>query len=501
MNRFWMMGVAAVVVSVGVVALQVRPIRSSDNLLGTAQAQFAVKARDALIQRRMTLAQPIAPAARDAVPAISEIPNLVASREPVAMPTVAGYETPAAALAAEAPSLTRSTRAVAVMEQKLSAAPTIENIRAVEPPASENVVEPKVSPSTASVAAPAPELGFTEDTLSNGLLILRFGPSGEIVSCLDASGAEHSAGGLNRLVLHRDRYQWPWDAWDIDPTVATRAPRTLRPVEVETTIDGPTVVRRQRYRERRFTIDQRVILEAGSDTVRFDTTVDWHEKHRMLRAEFRPAHFGDTADSEIQFGHISRPTTENGPVEKAQFEICAHKWIATRDASGGFALLNDAKFGHRAKNGLLSLSILRAPTFPDKTADRGVHHFSYAFCPFDVSEGGGQDTAGLTKVIREGYRLNNPLIPAEGAALEPAVTVDHPAIIVETIKSAESGAGVVLRLYESLGKPAEAALRTTVTHVAAIETDLMENPLGTIDLGRLAFGPFEIKTILLEARR
>ncbi len=342
-------------------------------------------------------------------------------------------------------------------------------------------------------AAPAPELAFDADSMSNGLLTLRFGPSGEIVSCLDREGAEHSGAGLNRLVLHRDPYQWPWDAWDIDPKQPSRTPRTLRPSQVETTIDGPTVVRRQRYRGRKFTIDQRVILEAGSATVRFDTTVDWNEKHRMLRAEFRPAHHGDVAGCDIQFGHIDRPMTENNAVEKAQFEICAHKWIATQDGAAGFALLNDAKFGHRAKNGLLSLSLLRAPTFPDKTADRGTHHFSYAFCPFPAGE--------LTGVIREGYRLNHPLLPTSGGLLAAAVTVDNPAIIVETIKSAESGRGVVLRLYESLGKPAEAALRTTVTHAAAVETDLMENPLRAIDLRRLAFGPFEIKTILLEAAR
>ena len=64
--------------------------------------------------------------------------------------------------------------------------------------------------------------------------------------------------------------------------------------------------------------------------------------------------------------------------------MCAHKWIATEDADGGFALLNDSKYGHRAKNGLLSLNLLRAPTFPDKTADRGSHRFTYAFCPFAV---------------------------------------------------------------------------------------------------------------------
>lgn len=346
-------------------------------------------------------------------------------------------------------------------------------------------------------AGAAPDLAFDGDTVTNGLLTLRFGSSGEIVSCLDSEGDEHSDSGLNRLVLHRDPYQWPWDAWDIDPKQPSRTPRTLYPSLVETSIDGPTVVRRQVYRERKFTIEQLVILEAGSDTVRFDTTVDWHEKHRMLRAEFRPAHHGDTASCEIQFGHINRPMTENDALETAQFEICAHKWIATEDGSGGFAVLNDAKFGHRAKNGLLSLSLLRASTFPDKTADRGVHHFSYGFCPFPAG--------GLTKVIREGYRLNHPLLPVEGAVLgldfSGAVTVDHPAVIVETLKSAESGSGVVLRLYESLGRPRMTAMTTTIPHSGAVETDLMETPIGAIDLSQLEFGPFEIKTIHLEAAR
>ena len=235
---------------------------------------------------------------------------------------------------------------------------------------------------------------------------------------------------------------------------------------------------------------QLVILEAGSDVVRFDTTINWHERHRMLRAEFRPVHYGETVLCEIQFGHIARATTERDSVEKAQFEVCAHRWIATEDPSGGFALLNDSKYGHRAKNGLLSLNLLRAPTFPDKTADRGTHHFTYAFCPYD--------TGDLVKVVREGYRLNNPLRLADGATFGSIVSVSDPAVIVETIKPAESGSGVVLRLYESLGLPTTIALTTTLPHNAARETDLLESPVGTADLQRLEFGPFEIKTLLLE---
>lgn len=331
-------------------------------------------------------------------------------------------------------------------------------------------------------------LDFGDDTLTNGLLTLRFGDSGEIVSCVDAAGAEHAADGLNRLVLFKDPYVWPFNAWDIAVDYTKRQPRTLGMTHVGTAIDGPTVIRTQEHRSRTVTITQRVILESGSDVVRFETDVDWHEKHRMLRAEFRPVHYGDTALCEIQFGHIARVTTERDAVEKAQFEVCAHKWLATEDSGGGFALLNDAKYGHRAKNGLLSLNLLRAPTFPDKTADRGSHSFTYAFTPFA--------TGDLAKVIREGYRLNNPLTATE-AQLASLASVDGPGVVLETIKVGENG-GAVLRLYESLGRETTTALRTRLPHSTAHETDLLERPTGTADLEHLSFGPFEIKTILLE---
>jgi alpha-mannosidase len=343
----------------------------------------------------------------------------------------------------------------------------------------------------ALVPSPAhPELSFTHDTLGNDELTLWFGASGEIVSCVDRAGVEHAGAGLNRLVVHKDPYVWPFNAWDIDPDYTAKTPRTLRLTESSSEIDGATVVRRQVFRARTVTVVQRVILEAGSDVVRFDTEVDWKERHRMLRAEFRPERYGDTALCEIQFGHIARATTERDAVEKAQFEVCAHKWIATENGHGGFALLNDGKYGHRAKNGLLSLNLLRAPTFPDKTADRGIHRFTYAFCPFE--------TGDLAKVVREGYRLNNPLLIADGALFGSVARVDDPGIVIETVKRAEHGDGVVLRLYESLGRATTTALRVDLPHTTARLTDLLERPTGDADLDRLEFGPFQIMTVLLE---
>lgn len=351
----------------------------------------------------------------------------------------------------------------------------------------------RVDPYASALLEPAgapPELVAEGDVLGNGVLTLRFGATGEIVSCVDAAGTEHARDGLNRLVLHRDRYQWPWDAWDIGQDYLRHRPRVLRPVGVTTHIDGPTAVRAQVYRFGRSSLEQRVIVEAGSPLVRFETRVDWRETHRMLRADFRPVRYGSSSKSEIQFGHIERPTTENGAVEAAQFEVCAHKWIATETPDGGFAVLNDSKYGHRAKNGLLSLNLLRSPTFPDKTADRGTHSFGYAFRPFASGD--------LTAVIRDGYRLNNPLHIVAGVSQPAFATSSDPGVIIETVKPAENGDGVVLRMYESLGRPTVTTLRTTVAHSRATVTDLLERPQHPADLDRLELGPFEILTIHLE---
>ena len=73
-------------------------------------------------------------------------------------------------------------------------------------------------------------------------------------------------------------------------------------------------------------------------------------------------------------------------------------------------------------------------------------------------------------------------------------------LLSRALKPAESGSGAIVRLYESLGRPTTTALRTSLPHARATETDLLERPTTSADLSHLEFGPFEIKTLLLETR-
>lgn len=108
MNKFWMMGGAVIAVSVAAVVWNSGPVRSSENLLGKAQSEFAMKARDALIQRQMAQASP-APAVVAAPKSASLLPYVVASLEPVAAPTVVARETRFEAVAPEPPTVTAAS--------------------------------------------------------------------------------------------------------------------------------------------------------------------------------------------------------------------------------------------------------------------------------------------------------------------------------------------------------------------------------------------------------
>jgi alpha-mannosidase len=111
-------------------------------------------------------------------------------------------------------------------------------------------------------------------------------------------------------------------------------------------------------------------------------------------------------------------------------------------------------------------------------------------------------------VIRAGYELNVPLrtmsIDPTGGPL-PArnsfFSVEPSNIVIEAVKRAEDGRGVIVRMYESHGTSTSARLRPPAEFESAELTDLMERRLRRLRVGTrgiaLEFGPFEIQTLRL----
>jgi Glycosyl hydrolases family 38 C-terminal domain len=67
---------------------------------------------------------------------------------------------------------------------------------------------------------------------------------------------------------------------------------------------------------------QVVQLDACGRMLVFDTSVDWHEKHKCLKVEFPVTIRAHEARYHTQYGIVSRPTHRNTSWDVAKFEVC-----------------------------------------------------------------------------------------------------------------------------------------------------------------------------------
>jgi alpha-mannosidase len=303
----------------------------------------------------------------------------------------------------------------------------------------------------------------------------------------------------NLLQLHDDNPA-RWDAWDLDIEYLEHKVDLVelsgQQVEISGGLRGAVRFIREFGRSH---FSQLMVLDAGSRVIRFECDVDWQEEHKMLKVAFPVAVCSPQATYEIQFGHLERATSADTPRDKARFEVCGHRWADLGEAGYGVALLNDCKYGHDIRGSVMRLSLLRAPTHPDPTADHGLHRFTYALMPHsgDFREAG---------VIQAAEDLNAPLrivrgnLPSEQR--RSLVEVDTPEVIVETIKRAEDSDAVIVRLYEAWGGSCHARVRTTLSASRAYLCDLLERDLEEVPVRdsviELDLAPFKILTLKLE---
>ncbi|HLL63788.1 MAG TPA: glycoside hydrolase family 38 C-terminal domain-containing protein [Propionibacteriaceae bacterium] len=281
----------------------------------------------------------------------------------------------------------------------------------------------------------------------------------------------------NLLQLHRDTPA-QWDAWDLDDHYRRSVVDLTDVAGMEVLEKGPErVAVRVRRRFGDSAVEQVITLAGGAKTIEIETTVDWHERQRLLKLAFPLDLHADHAASEIQFGHVNRAIHTNTSWDSARFETCAHRWVHVGEAGYGAAVANDSTYGHditrSSRTGRVAttvrLSLLRAPLFPDPEADQGEHTMR---CSLVVG-------ADIADAVQEGYRLNLPPREVDGAGpVEPLLTVDHPAIVVEAVKLAEDRSGdVIVRLYEAYGGRARGRLHPSFAVSTVIETGVLERPL------------------------
>ena len=247
-------------------------------------------------------------------------------------------------------------------------------------------------------------------------------------------------------------------------------------------------------------IRQRIRFYANSRRIDFETYVDWHEHQHLLKVHFPVDVHTDEATFEIQFGNLKRKVHTNTSWDVARFESCGQKWMDLSEGHYGVSLLNDCKYGHSVKDGCIGLTLIKSGIEPNPTTDQEEHFFTYALYPH--AEGWQQ--AGT---VREAYRLNQPALSVRGgqAGTEYSLASVQPAnVILETVKQAEDGDGVIVRLYETENARTEACLTWNRPIASVEECNCIEEKQAdaAFDSACIPFviKPYEIKTFRIREK-
>lgn len=306
-----------------------------------------------------------------------------------------------------------------------------------------------------------------------------FAPDGSFERiCL--SNGELIAKNANRLRVFIDT----GDAWDFEDDY-----RDQREVyaQMESSCArkfGDLTEIRQVYSFLDSEIVQTILMHKEDPCIRIFHEIHWNNIGYMLRAEFLPENWSDTVHSDIQFGFLDRPTTDRTAHEKAQFEICCQKWLDISAETAGFAVLNNAKNGFMAKQGILSLNLLRSTDYPDTDGEPEPLHYSYALYP----HAGGFDPRKTDDLAQQ--LAARPLYGDHSVQM-PAF--DNEQIRISALKPAYDGNGFILRAFERTGKSAQAQLHLPKGWQIEGEVNLLEDP--TEDCGTdISFHPFQIRS-------
>jgi len=290
--------------------------------------------------------------------------------------------------------------------------------------------------------------------------------------------------GPHAVVLDDQSDTWGHGVRSFTQVVGVFACRSVRLVE-----RGP--VRSALRVESEFghsTLVEELLLGRDARHLAVRVTLDWRERHKLLKLRFPTALDEVAATAEIPYGHVARAL--HGEERPAQ------AWVDVSGRGAGLALLNDGKYSFDLGGGTIGMTVARSPLYawhdpepprpgaPDEYLDQGVQRFTYWLVP----HGGDWRDAGAA-VARRALQLNQPPIvlleSAHPGPLGPrgSLAAVRPATVVVTVLKHPEGAqglvgDLIVRAYESAGRPAE----------ATIELPLLGRSIQAV------FAPTEIKT-------
>lgn len=299
----------------------------------------------------------------------------------------------------------------------------------------------------------------------------------------------------NLLRMYEDK-PMHYDCWDIDMYYSEKYWDAEKADKIQWTEEGPVRATLEIQRTiSNSVIKQEIHFYADSRRIDFSTWVDWKEHQHLLKVHFPVNIHSDEATFEVQFGNLKRKIHGNTSWDEARFESCGQKWMDISEGHYGVSLLNDCKYGYSAKDSNIALTLIKSGIEPNKTADQEEHVFTYALYPH-------KEVWCAAGTVQEAYKLNQPVYAAAGELKNSGksfISTDKDNIIIETVKPAENGDGMIVRLYDCENSLTKATLTFAEGMLESVEEcNLMEEKEVDIEACGNSFTvsvkPYEIKT-------
>lgn len=299
----------------------------------------------------------------------------------------------------------------------------------------------------------------------------------------------------NLLRMYEDK-PMHYDCWDIDMYYSEKYWDAEKADKIQWTEEGPVRATLEIQRTiSNSVIKQKIHFYADSRRIDFSTWVDWKEHQHLLKVHFPVNIHSDEATFEVQFGNLKRKIHGNTSWDEARFESCGQKWMDISEGHYGVSLLNDCKYGYSAKDSNIALTLIKSGIEPNKTADQEEHVFTYALYPH-------KEMWSAAGTVQEAYKLNQPAYATKGELKNTGksfISTDKDNIIIETVKPAENGDGIIVRLYDCENSLTKATLNFAEGMLESVEEcNLMEEKEADIEACGNSFTvsvkPYEIKT-------
>ncbi len=316
------------------------------------------------------------------------------------------------------------------------------------------------------------------NTVETPYYSVKFREDGSIESLYDKELCrEWVKGDFNKLKIYTDN-PGNYDAWDILPNYKDKQIE----IKVKTPLhltekDGECATFETVLSTEKSEWKMLIRLFRRSRGIEVENIVDWHEKHKLAKAQFSCNILTRKALCDVSAGYIERETHRNTTWQQARFECCHHKWCDLSETGGGISIINDGKYGASFEENTIGLSLLRATIRPDVTSDMGMHNFCYLIMPHS----GDVVSAKINDIA---FQYNVSLIKSD---CEWTLPKFEP-LYLQAAKRSEDGTMTVIRLSEQNGARGQIKLDKKVKLL-----NMLEEVIGETDI--IEYSPFDIITV------